>query len=78
MSARKEHLMINTTLFTQIGLDSGALTQLGSVVHQVPEPGEYRGVVLLDDEQVADFAFRGGEGRPTAARRRPRGTRRAG
>ena len=38
--------MINTTLFTQIGLDSGALTQLGSVVHQVPEPGEYRGVVL--------------------------------
>ena len=49
--------MINTTLFTQIGLDSGALTQLGSVVHQVPEPGEYRGVVLVDEQQVADFAF---------------------
>ena len=45
--------MISTSIFTQIGLDSGALTQLGSVVHPVPEPGEYRGVVLVDDEQVA-------------------------
>jgi hypothetical protein len=35
------------------------------VVHQVPEPGEYRGVVLVDDEQVADFAFVvAKEGRP--------------
>ena len=49
--------MISTSLFTQIGLDSGALTQLGSVVHPVPEPGEYRGVVLVDEQQVADFAF---------------------
>ena len=49
--------MINTQLFTQIGLDSGALTQLGSVVHPVSEPGDYRGVVLLGDDQVADFSF---------------------
>jgi hypothetical protein len=49
--------MINTQLFTQIGLDSGALSQLGSVVHQVSEPGDYRGVVLRGDDQVADFSF---------------------
>jgi hypothetical protein len=30
-------------LFTQFGLDSGALTLLGTVVHQFTEPGEYRG-----------------------------------
>ena len=30
-------------LFTQIGLDSGSLTMLGSVVHSFGEPGEYRG-----------------------------------
>jgi len=49
--------MINTQLFTQIGLDSAALTQLGSVVHPVSEPGDYRGVVLRGDDQVADFSF---------------------
>ena len=32
-------------LFTQIGLDSGSLTMLGTVVHQFSEPGEYRCVV---------------------------------
>jgi hypothetical protein len=32
-------------LFTQTGLDSGALTLLGSVVHKMSEPGEYRGTV---------------------------------
>jgi hypothetical protein len=48
------------------------------VVHQVPEPGEYRGMVLVDDEQVADFAFVVAMEGPTTARRRPRGTRRAG
>jgi hypothetical protein len=31
-------------LFAQPGLDSGALTLLGSVVHKMTEPGEYRGV----------------------------------
>jgi plastocyanin len=32
-------------LFTQIDLDSGALTMLGTVVHQFSEAGEYRCVV---------------------------------
>jgi hypothetical protein len=30
-------------LFAQTGLDSGALTLLGTLVHQMTEPGEYRG-----------------------------------
>jgi hypothetical protein len=30
-------------LFAQTGLDSGALTMLGTVVHQITEPGKYRG-----------------------------------
>lgn len=49
--------MINTEIFTQIGLDSGALTLLGAVAHPVHEPGPYRGVVLRDGEEVADFGF---------------------
>jgi hypothetical protein len=36
---------IDRNLFTQIGLDSGALTMLGAVVHTFGEPGEYRGTV---------------------------------
>jgi len=31
-------------IFTQTGLDSGALTLLGAIIHQFPEAGEYRGV----------------------------------
>jgi hypothetical protein len=42
-------------LFTQIGLDSGALTMLGVVVHTFGEPGEYRGTVRRDQETVATF-----------------------
>ena len=49
--------MINTTLFTQIGLDSGALTRLAAVIHPVTESGSYSGTVLVGEEQVADFAF---------------------
>lgn len=32
-------------LFMQVGLDSGSLTMLGSVIHSFREPGEYRGSV---------------------------------
>jgi hypothetical protein len=32
-------------LWTQIGLDSGSLTMLGTIAHQLGEPGEYRGTV---------------------------------
>ena len=42
-------------LFTQIGLDSGALTTLGVIVHSFGQPGEYRGTVRRDEETVATF-----------------------
>jgi hypothetical protein len=50
---------MNTTfdhnLFTQVGLDSGALTMLGAIVHSFGEPGEYRGVVRRGTEPEATF-----------------------
>jgi hypothetical protein len=39
------NLTFDRNLFTQIGLDSGSLTMLGSVIHSFREPGEYRGSV---------------------------------
>jgi hypothetical protein len=42
-------------LFTQIGLDSAALTLLGSIVHQFTEAGEYRGVALRASVTTAVF-----------------------
>jgi hypothetical protein len=42
-------------LFSQIGLDSGAITMLGSVVHSFGEPGEYRGTVRSGKESEATF-----------------------
>lgn len=41
--------------FTQIGVDSGALTMLGVIVHSFREPGEYRGTVRRDDQTEATF-----------------------
>jgi hypothetical protein len=39
----------------QIGLDSGAITMLGNVVHSFGEPGEYRGTVRSGDQPEATF-----------------------
>jgi hypothetical protein len=39
------NLTFDQNLFTQVGLDSGSLTILGSVIHSFHEPGEYRGSV---------------------------------
>jgi hypothetical protein len=39
------NLTFDQNLFTQVGLDSGSLTILGSVIHSFREPGEYRGSV---------------------------------
>jgi hypothetical protein len=41
--------------FTQIGLDSAALTMLGTVVHGFGEPGEYRGTVRTGDQLEGTF-----------------------
>jgi hypothetical protein len=35
----------DSNLYTQIGLDSASLTMLGTIVHQLGEPGEYRGAL---------------------------------
>jgi len=45
----------NPYLFTQIGLDSGMLTMLGSIVHKFNEPGEYRGVSVRENLTEAVF-----------------------
>lgn len=45
-------LPFDRNLFTQIGLDSGSLTILGSVIHSFGEPGEYRGSVHSDEGQA--------------------------
>jgi hypothetical protein len=43
--------------FTQIGLDSGALTMLGAVVHTFAEAGEYRGAVHRGEGPEATFVI---------------------
>ena len=45
-------------LFTQIGLDSGSLTMLGTVVHSFAQPGEYRCVVHEGPDVKASFSHR--------------------
>ena len=46
---------LDPNLYTQIGLDSGSLTMLGTVVHQLGEPGEYRGAVHQGPDVKAVF-----------------------
>ena len=47
---------IDPNLYTQIGLDSGSLTILGSIVHSLGDPGEYR-VALHHGESVEGVCF---------------------
>jgi len=51
----RSQLAFDQHLYTQIGLDSGALTQLGAVVHAFGEPGEYRGTARRGDLPEATF-----------------------
>lgn len=51
----KANLLSDRNFFTQIGLDSGALTMLGAVVHTFGEPGEYRGTAQRGDGPEATF-----------------------
>jgi hypothetical protein len=46
---------LDRNYFEQIGLDSGALTMLGVVVHSLKEPGEYRGTVRRGKLPEASF-----------------------
>ncbi len=49
------NMTFDQNLFTQVGLDSGLLTILGSVVHSFREPGEYRGSVHKAGGEQAVF-----------------------
>jgi hypothetical protein len=49
------NVTLDRNLFTQIGLDSGSLTMLGTVIHSFREPGEYRGVVRKGESHEAVF-----------------------
>src|SRR4051812_1132874 len=47
--------LLDRNLFDQIGLDSAAITMLGTVVHRFGEPGQYRGTVRAGDRLEATF-----------------------
>jgi hypothetical protein len=51
----------------QTGLDSGALTMLGAVVHRFEEPGEYRGTVRRGDATEGVFYLLVDKESPVAA-----------
>jgi len=51
------NLTLDRNLFTQMGLDSGSLTMLGTLVHSFMKPGEYRGVVHDGPEVKAVFTI---------------------
>ncbi len=48
-------LSFDQNLFTQVNLDSGSLTMLGTIVHSFAEPGEYRGSVHKAGGEQAVF-----------------------
>jgi hypothetical protein len=53
-------------LFTQIGLDSGLLTMLGTIVHSFTQPGEYRCAVHEGEEVKAVFTISSDKASPNA------------
>jgi hypothetical protein len=60
-------LYFDPNLFSQINLDSGALTMLGSIVHQFDQPGVYRGTVRRGDEIESVFYLSVDKESPVAA-----------
>ena len=57
---------LDRNYFEQIGLDSGALTLLGVIVHSLKEPGEYRGTVRRDKLPEASFYISADSNSPVA------------
>jgi len=60
------NITLDPHLFTQIGLDSGSLTMLGTVVHSFPEAGEYRCVVHAGERVKAAFTISSDKNSPAA------------
>src|SRR4029077_13082141 len=57
---------LDRNFFTQLGLDSGALTMLGAIIRSLGEPGEYRGVVRRAAEPEAAFYVSADKNSPVA------------
>jgi hypothetical protein len=57
---------LDPNLYTQIGLDSGALSMLGTIVHQVKEAGQYRGALHVGPEVKAVFTVSADDDSPAA------------
>jgi len=57
---------LDPNLYTQIGLDSGALTMLGTIVHRVKEAGQYRGALHVGPEVKAVFSVSAEDDSPAA------------
>lgn len=51
------NVTLDPNLYKQIGLDSGSLTMLGTIVHNLPEVGEYRGVLHRGREIESTFSI---------------------
>jgi hypothetical protein len=59
-------LTFDQNLFTQTGLDSGALNMLGALTHSLSEPGDYRGSVHRGSENIAAFYIVADKNSPVA------------
>ncbi len=57
---------LDPNLYTQIGLDSGSLTMLGTIVHQLGEPGEYRGALHYGPDVKGVFTITADSNSPVA------------
>lgn len=60
------NLTFDPHLFTHIGLDSGSLTMLGTIVHSFSDPGEYRAVVHEGEIVRAVFNISSDKASPNA------------
>lgn len=61
-----KNLNFDPNFFLQVGLDSGALTMHGVIVHSFSEPGEYRGTVRRGNAPEAEFYIHADKNSPIA------------
>jgi hypothetical protein len=57
---------LDPNLYTQIGLDSASLTMLGTIVHQLSQPGVYRGALHHGADVKAIFFITADNNSPVA------------
>ncbi|HAX79769.1 MAG TPA: hypothetical protein DCY88_29015 [Cyanobacteria bacterium UBA11372] len=58
-------VLFNRQLITQTLFDSGALSALGSIIHNFSEPGEYYGTILRETQTEGSFRLTVDENSPT-------------